>query len=121
QDVGVVQVALDSREALGGTHEEPATALVIEERGEDRLRVETRQAAPDDLPAARDQGRELAVADQPQVFQAHGRALYPMRPRLNKLQIQLVHALIRCVSGVVRCLSAANSGLDRAGWARASH
>jgi hypothetical protein len=72
EHVGVLAVALLAARAVGPADAEAAAALLVQQAREERLGVEARQAAPHDLAARVDQRRELAVADQAELLEAHG-------------------------------------------------
>jgi hypothetical protein len=71
EDVGVLDVLQRADLASGGSNEELAAVLRVEERREDRLGIEAGKATPHDGAASIDERRELAVADQSEVFESH--------------------------------------------------
>jgi hypothetical protein len=68
QDVGVLEIALAAGLATSGLDDETAAIPLVEERREDRLGVEARQAAPHDAARALHERRALTVTDQPHVL-----------------------------------------------------
>ncbi len=63
--------ALDALDLAVGREQPAAVALVPEQRGEARARVEAREAEPVDRAVAPDERRRLQVADQPVVLDPH--------------------------------------------------
>ncbi len=76
EDVGVREVALAARARLDGAHLEAPAAGLVQQRREDRLGVESREATPADVSPVRDERRELAVADETEILEPHGSASY---------------------------------------------
>src|SRR5262249_32089337 len=72
EHVRVLEIALLAARAVGGAYLETTTRLLVEQARENRLRIELRQAAPDDLAALGHQSGELAVPDQSEVLETHG-------------------------------------------------
>src|SRR5207249_134761 len=70
EDVGVLDIPLRARRPVRGAHEE-AASVGIEQLAEDRVRIETRQAAPDDAAAPLYQRRELAIPNEREVLELH--------------------------------------------------
>jgi hypothetical protein len=63
EDVRVRQVHLLHAPGPGAPHAEPAAALVVQERGEHRRRVEPGQAQPVDVTVGGDEGGRVQVTD----------------------------------------------------------
>ena len=79
EHVGVGDVALDPRGAGGRADLESASPGLVEQRAEDRLRVEAGKAAPDHGAVPVDERRILAIAYETEVVEAHRR---PPRRRI---------------------------------------
>jgi len=73
EDVGVGEVPVRAGLPGGRSDLEAAAGALVEQRGEHRLGVEARQAAPDHAPVEGD-GRILAVSDEPEILQPHDRS-----------------------------------------------
>jgi hypothetical protein len=71
ENVSVLDVALRAAPVACGADREAAAFALVEQSRKYRLRVEPRQATPDDLAVVGDERGELAVSDKTDVFEPH--------------------------------------------------
>jgi hypothetical protein len=71
EDVRILEISLFAGRPVDSADSEATTVRMVEQRRKNRLRVEARQAAPDDIAGPFDERRELTVTDESQVFQPH--------------------------------------------------